>query len=158
MTVRHVTANIKLASPDWEMGFQVNVPESPIAIRELLPLAQNLANAIVDATVREIETRGEKISCCKAANACRPALAKLGTPKDNPPEAHWVPLVLALEWVATIPDAPPSRSGPDLLGELMRHLTGKEPMEGSEQTPDFTPPSKRFPKNGLRGGPGTMAP
>ena len=77
----------------------------------------------------------ETIRSVKLPMHVGPALAKLGTPKDNPPEAHWVPLVLALEWVATIPDAPPSRSGPDLLGELMRHLTGKEPMEGSEQTP-----------------------
>ena len=70
MTDRLVTANIKLASPDWEMGFQVGVPEAPIAVTELLPLAQNLSNAIVDATVQEIETRGGKISCCKGCGAC----------------------------------------------------------------------------------------
>jgi hypothetical protein len=70
MTDRLVTANIELASPDWEMRFQVGVPEAPIAATELLPLAQNLSNAIVDATVREIETRGGKISCCKGCGAC----------------------------------------------------------------------------------------
>jgi Fe-S-cluster containining protein len=259
MTDRLVTANIELASPDWEMRFQVGVPGAPIAATELLPLAQNLSNAIVDATVREIETRGGKISCCKGCGACcrqlvpisevearyiaelveslpeprrskvkarfedavkrlaevglleklrqpecwyreeyrefgleyfhqaipcpfleeeccsiyperpitcreflvttpakncqnpstetirsvklpmhvGPALAKLGTPEDEPSEAHWVPLVLALEWVVANPKPPPSHSGPDLLGELMRHLTGKEllPSKGSEQTP-----------------------
>ena len=249
MTDKLVTANIKLASPDWEMGFQVTLPEAPIAPRELLPLAQNLSNAIVDATVKEIETRGGKISCCKGCGACcrqlvpisetearsiaelveslpeprrsqikarfqdaakrlaeaglleklrqperwyregyrefgleyfrqgipcpfledeacsiypdrpvtcreflvtspakncqnpasepirsvklpmsvGPALAKLGTPEDDLPKARWVPLALALEWTAANPDAPPSRNGPDLLRELIRHLTGREP-------------------------------
>jgi hypothetical protein len=51
-------------------GFQVGVPEVPIAATELLPLAQNLSNAIVDATMQEIETRGGKISCCKGCGAC----------------------------------------------------------------------------------------
>jgi Fe-S-cluster containining protein len=248
MTDRLVTANIKLASSDWEMRFQVSVPEEPIALQELLPLAQNLSNAIVNATVQEIEARGGKISCCKGCGACcrqlvpisdvearfiadlveslpeprrsrvqarfddavkrlaeaglleklrqpqrwyregyrefgleyfghgiscpfledeacsiypdrpvtcreflvttpakncqnpatetirsvnlpmrvGPVLAKLGTREDDPSEAHWVPLILALEWAAAKPDAPPTRSGPDSLTELMRHLTGKE--------------------------------
>jgi Fe-S-cluster containining protein len=263
MTDRLVTANIKLASPDWEMGFQVGVSEAPIAVTELLPLAQNLSNAIVDATVQEIETRGGKISCCKGCGACcrqlvpisdvearciaelveslpeprrsqvkarfedavkrlaeaglleklrqpacwyregyrefgleyfrqgipcpfledeacsiypdrpitcreflvttpakncqnpatetirsvklpmriGPALAKLGTRDDDPSEAHWVPLILALEWMAANPNAPPRRSGPDLLGDLMRHLTGKElpPLADSEQIEQMPP-------------------
>jgi Fe-S-cluster containining protein len=70
MTDRVVTANIKIAGPDWEMAFQVGVPEASIAATDLLPLAQNLSNAIVDATVRELETRGGKISCCKGCGAC----------------------------------------------------------------------------------------
>ena len=70
MTDRLVTANVKLASPDWEMQFQLSVPDGPVAAKELLPLAQKLANAIVDATVQEIESRGGKIACCKGCAAC----------------------------------------------------------------------------------------
>lgn len=257
MTDRLVTANIKLAGPNWEMAFQVGVPEAPIAAKELLPLAQNLSHAIVDATVREVEARGGRISCCKGCGACcrqlvpisevearfvaklveslpeprrsevkarfeeaverlaegglleklreperwyregyrefgleyfrqkipcpfledescsiyadrpvtcreflvttpakncqnpstetirsvklpllvGPALAKLETRQNAPAEARWVPLVLALEWTGANPTAPPDRSGPELLRELIRHLTGKEP-----------PPSEAAPK------------
>jgi hypothetical protein len=42
-----VTANIKLASPDWEMGFQVGVPEAPIAVTELLHWLKISRTAIV---------------------------------------------------------------------------------------------------------------
>lgn len=70
MNDRLVTANVKLASADWEMQFQLSVPEAPIALRELLPPAQDLSNAIVGATVQEIERHGGKISCCKGCGAC----------------------------------------------------------------------------------------
>jgi Fe-S-cluster containining protein len=260
MNDKLVAANITLASPDWEMRFQVSVPAEPIALQDLLPLAQNLSNAIVNATVQEIEARGGKISCCKGCGACcrqlvpisevearfiaelveslpeprrkqikarfedalnrladaglleklrqterwyregyrefglsyfsqgiscpfledeacsiyadRPvtcreflvttpakncrnpatdtirsvklpmrvssALANLGTREDNPSQAHWVPLILALEWIAANPDTPASRSGPDSLRELIRLLTGKEPppLAESEQMPE----------------------
>jgi Fe-S-cluster containining protein len=70
MTDRLVTANVKLASSDWEMAFQVNVAEGSISVKELLPMAQNLSEHIVNATVREIEARGGRISCCKGCGAC----------------------------------------------------------------------------------------
>jgi Fe-S-cluster containining protein len=70
MTRSFVTANVKLAGPDWEMRFQLSVPGGPVAAKELLPLAQNLSDAIVDATMQEIESRGGKISCCKGCAAC----------------------------------------------------------------------------------------
>ena len=57
MTDRLVTANVKLASSDWEMEFQVDVAEGSISVKELLPMAQNLSEHIVNATVREIEAR-----------------------------------------------------------------------------------------------------
>ncbi len=53
MTDRLVTANVKLASSDWEMAFQVGVSaEGSISVKELLPMAQNLSEGIVNATVR----------------------------------------------------------------------------------------------------------
>ena len=45
---------------------------------------------------------------------------------NAPSESRWVPLVLALEWNEANPDDPPDRSGPDLLRELIQHLTGKQ--------------------------------
>ena len=70
MTDRLVTANVKLASSDWEMAFQVDVAEGSISVKELLPMAQNLSDHIVNATVREIEARGGRISCGKGCGAC----------------------------------------------------------------------------------------
>ena len=55
-----------------------------------------------------------------------PAAAKLGAPEDGSAVPRWVPLVLALEWNEANPEAPPNRNGPDLLRELIRHLTGKQ--------------------------------
>ncbi len=43
-----------------------------------------------------------------------------------PPSEHflerWVPLILADEWAAAHPDEPPTRTGPELLRELLEHL------------------------------------
>ncbi len=246
MAERFLTANLKLASPDWEMALQVSVPEEPMPLKELLPLAQSLSNAITGATVREIEARGGQISCRKGCGACcrqmvpiseiearniadlveslpeprqsrvrerfanavkrlaeaglleklrqperwyqeegyrdfglkyfleripcpfledescsiyrdrpitcreflvttppkncrdpshevirsvklpmsvGPALAKLGASDDGASHVRWVPLVLALEWTTANPVPPSNRSGQELLGELVRHLT-----------------------------------
>ena len=256
-----VTANIKLTSTGWDMEFKLTVPAGPTTLKELLPLAQTLSDAVVNATVQEVEQLGAKISCCKGCGACCRQLVpisevearriaevvqslpeprqsqvrakfehalrrlrdeglldklhdperwyregyvpfgmeyfRLGIPcpfledescsihPDRPvtcreflvttPAAHcqnpsaktvksvrlplrvgpalaefqvidsaphlvrWVPLVLALEWGATHPDPPPERTGPDLLGQFMRNLTGKEPPvtppSGCKETP-----------------------
>lgn len=66
----NVTANIKLRSPEWEMAFNLTVPAGPTTLKELLPLAQTLTDAIVNATVQVVEQRGETISCCKGCGAC----------------------------------------------------------------------------------------
>lgn len=69
-TAEMKTANIELSSPEWEMQFKLTVPAGPTTLKELLPLAQTLSNAIVDATVQLVEERGAKISCCKGCGAC----------------------------------------------------------------------------------------
>ena len=251
-----VTADIKLSSPGWEMEFKLTVPAGPTTLKELLPLAQTLSDAVVNATVQEVEQLGAKISCCKGCGACcrqlvpisevearriaelveslpeprqaqvrarfdealrrledaglldklhdperwhregyvsfgmeyfrlgipcpfledescsihpdrpvtcreflvttpaihcqnpsaetvksvrlplrvGPALAEFQVIESAPHLVRWVPLVLALEWGATHPNPPAERTGPDLLGQLMRNLTGKEPPA--------TPPSE----------------
>jgi hypothetical protein len=141
--VEHILHRLQAASPDWEMRFQVGVPKTPIAGRELLPLAQNLSNAIVDATVREIETRGGKISCCKGCGACCRQLVPISEVEaryiaelvESLPEPRQSKVKARFEDAAKrLAEAGLSHSGPDLLGELMRHLTGKEPPQ-SEQMP-----------------------
>lgn len=244
-----VTANIKLNSPSWNMEFKLTVPAGPTTLKELLPLAQLLSDAVVNATVQEVEQLGATISCCKGCGACcrqlvpiaevearyiaelvsampeprqsqvrarfddalrrladaglldklheperwhregatefglqyfrlgipcpfledescsihpdrplkcreflvtspavhcqnptaqtvktvplplrvSPALAEFQVVESAPHLVRWVPLVLALEWGESHPDPPADRTGPDLLGQLMRNLTGKEP-------------------------------
>ena len=244
-----VTASIKLTSPGWDMEFKLTVPAGPTTLKELLPLAQLLSDAVVNATVQEVEQLGATISCCKGCGACcrqlvpiaevearhiaelvgsmpeprqsqvrarfaealrrlaeaglldklheperwhregatefglqyfrlgipcpfledescsihpdrplkcreflvtspavhcqnptaatvktvplplrlSPALAEFQVVESAPHLIRWVPLVLALEWGATHPNPSADRTGPDLLGQLMRNLTGKEP-------------------------------
>ncbi len=65
-----LTANIALSSSEWEMQFKLTVPAGPTTLKELLPLAQKMSDAVVDATVRVVENNGAKISCCKGCGAC----------------------------------------------------------------------------------------
>lgn len=66
----NVTANVKLSSPDWSMDFKLTVPAGPTTLKEILPLAQSLSEAVVNAASHELEQRGVKISCCKGCGAC----------------------------------------------------------------------------------------
>ena len=66
----NVTANVKLSSPDWSMDFKLTVPAGPTTLKEVLPLAQSLSDAVVNAASHELEQRGVKISCCKGCGAC----------------------------------------------------------------------------------------
>jgi Fe-S-cluster containining protein len=72
----------------------------------------------------------EAIRSVKLPLLVGPALAKFETRQEGPAEPRWVPLVLALEWTAANPTAPPDRSGPELLRGFIRHLTGKKPPPG----------------------------
>ena len=65
-----VTATVQLAGPDWEIRTAMTVPAGPTRLGELLPLAHAFADAVVDSAVKEIEARGERISCTKGCGAC----------------------------------------------------------------------------------------
>ncbi|MGE0826405.1 MAG: YkgJ family cysteine cluster protein [Candidatus Binatia bacterium] len=65
-----VTANIKLAGPDWEMQTAISVPKGPTSSRQLLPVAQAFADKVVDAAIQASESQGAKISCKKGCGAC----------------------------------------------------------------------------------------
>ena len=65
-----VTANLQMAGPDWELQAKMSVPAGPTHLGDLLPLIQGFADAVVGSAIKEVEARGEKISCKKGCGAC----------------------------------------------------------------------------------------
>jgi Fe-S-cluster containining protein len=65
-----VSANVRLAGPDWELRTAMSVPTGPSRLDELLPLMQTFADAVVGSVCKEVEARGEKISCKDGCGAC----------------------------------------------------------------------------------------
>jgi Fe-S-cluster containining protein len=65
-----VSAQIKLTGPSWDLEFRLTVPAGPTTLKELLPIVQTLSDAVVNATVKEVEQLGAKISCSKGCGAC----------------------------------------------------------------------------------------
>jgi Fe-S-cluster containining protein len=64
------TAQIELSGPGWQLSSTVSVPKGPMAVEELLPLAQILTDKVVDFTSRSVGEGGRKISCKKGCGAC----------------------------------------------------------------------------------------
>jgi Fe-S-cluster containining protein len=73
------TAKIQLSSSDWQLNTTVSVPSGPMRLNDLLPLVRNLADAIVQATLKSVEANGKKISCKKACGACCRQLVAIST-------------------------------------------------------------------------------
>jgi Fe-S-cluster containining protein len=65
-----VTADMELAGPGWTLKTKMTVPAGLTRLIELLPLANSLANAVVDVAVNAVKERGEAISCKKGCGAC----------------------------------------------------------------------------------------
>ena len=65
-----VTATLRLVGPDWELRTAMSVPAGPTRLGELLPLMQSFADAVVDSVSKEVEARGERISCKQGCGAC----------------------------------------------------------------------------------------
>lgn len=65
-----VTADVNLTIGTQRLHAKVSVPTRPIPIGDLLPLAQNLAGAVVQSAVAEVEEQGQTISCKKGCGAC----------------------------------------------------------------------------------------
>jgi Fe-S-cluster containining protein/SAM-dependent methyltransferase len=65
-----VTTNIELATADWSLQTTVSVPAGPMPAKELLPLAQGLADVVVKAAIENVEDTGKQISCRKGCGAC----------------------------------------------------------------------------------------
>jgi Fe-S-cluster containining protein len=64
------TAKVQLTSSDWQLNTTVSVPKGAMTTKELVPLAQKLADAVVNAAVNSVDQNGEKISCKKGCGAC----------------------------------------------------------------------------------------
>jgi Fe-S-cluster containining protein len=65
-----VTAEVDVSIGTRRLHAKVSVPARPTRLIELLPLAQNLAGAVVGAAVQEAEEEGKSISCKKGCGAC----------------------------------------------------------------------------------------
>ena len=53
------------------------------------------------------------------------AVARWQVPPGEHIVERWVPLILAPEWAEAHPDEPPPQPGPELLRELLGHLSGR---------------------------------
>lgn len=64
------TVKVQLSSTEWQLNTTVSVPKGPMTPKDLVPLTQKLADAVVNAAVNSVEQNGEKISCKKGCGAC----------------------------------------------------------------------------------------
>jgi Fe-S-cluster containining protein len=94
-------------------------PDRPIACREYLVTspAENCAKPSADT-----------VDCVKLPMRLWPALALFDAVKPEERCIRWVPLILALEWVAEQPEEPAPRPGPELLRRFFDHLTAQKSL------------------------------
>src|SRR5439155_6346622 len=65
-----VNAHVDMNVGSRRLSLKVSVDAGPTHLMDLLPLAQNIANAIVGAAVEDIVEEGKSISCKKGCGAC----------------------------------------------------------------------------------------
>jgi Fe-S-cluster containining protein len=61
---------VSLECEDWSLDFQVDVPVGSMHLREVLPFARALSDAVVNATENLLQADGKTISCKKGCGAC----------------------------------------------------------------------------------------
>ena len=64
------SARVQLSGPEWQLRTTVSVPKDPMRLKELIPLVQTVADAVVNATIKSVEESGQRISCKKGCGAC----------------------------------------------------------------------------------------
>src|SRR5215467_13543596 len=90
---------VSLECEDWHLEFEVNVPAGPTELRDLLPFARGLSDAVVNATENLLQQDGKEISCKKGCGACcrhlvaiseveAREIAKLVAKSDQPRQAE----------------------------------------------------------------------
>lgn len=65
-----VTGNIEMMLEGHTVKMQMTVPAKPVKPQRMLPVFQKMTDAFVDISVREIEEKGEKVSCKAGCGAC----------------------------------------------------------------------------------------
>ena len=63
-------ADVELSTGGWTFRAHLSVPTGLARPSELLPLAQSLADAVVDVAVREARAQGHEVTCKKGCAAC----------------------------------------------------------------------------------------
>jgi Fe-S-cluster containining protein len=79
----HVTVKIGMRVGGEKVQASITVPSGPVGARRMLPVLQSLTDVMVDQAVREVEAKGEHISCRKGCGACCRQLVPI-----TPVEAH----------------------------------------------------------------------
>jgi Fe-S-cluster containining protein len=65
-----VTGNVTLRVQGEPLELQMTVPAFPVKPHRMLPIFQQMANTFVDASAKNAESMGEKISCKAGCGAC----------------------------------------------------------------------------------------
>jgi Fe-S-cluster containining protein len=76
-------AHLGLKIGEQRISVSVSVPKGPATLREMLPAAQELTNAVVAAAEAAVAAEGRKISCTAGCGACCRQLVPIA-----PSEAH----------------------------------------------------------------------
>lgn len=65
-----VTANVEFSAGGCRLQAELAVPTGPTRLIDLLPVFQAVDDALTELVVREVEEKGESISCKKGCGAC----------------------------------------------------------------------------------------
>ena len=65
-----VTGNITLRINGEPVAMEMTVPAFPVKPHRMLPVLQQMSNAVVDSCVRAVEAEGKEISCKAGCGAC----------------------------------------------------------------------------------------
>ncbi len=65
-----VTASVALSGPGWHLRTKMSVPNGPMQLSDLLPLARSFADAVMSAAISMVEDQGKRISCQKGCGVC----------------------------------------------------------------------------------------
>jgi Fe-S-cluster containining protein len=65
-----LTADVELGGPGWRLRVNLTVPKRKTSLRQVLPMVQSLADAVVDQGVQTAAKEHEPISCKRGCGAC----------------------------------------------------------------------------------------
>ena len=81
MSVQQEPFNIELKICGKRLRLEGAIPTARVSVADLLPLIQQLANAVGDVAVHEVEAQGKKISCQAGCGACCRQLVPISEPE-----------------------------------------------------------------------------